>query len=142
MGAVAVFENTYCVGAAITPQFISHLETCKNTMTATQTTETPRRSRLIPQIKRVTANGSLISMDSNSRKLRKLPNIKLSFEFHPDHGPALRSAIEEISNTVGGRLVGSHRYAKEQALTDACVVLGALRAAVNSVVPNADPNYI
>lgn len=57
------------------------------------------------------------------------------------HAPALRSAIEEISNEVGGRLMGQHAFAKEQALTDAMIGLGVLRAAINKVVPAGDPHY-
>ena len=50
-------------------------------------------------------------------------------------GPALRSAIEDISNEIGGRLEGIHQYTKEDALTEAATALGPLRAAVNAVIP-------
>lgn len=67
--------------------------------------------------------------------------ITISFTVPADRAPALRSAVEEISNEVGGRLEGRHTYAKEQALTDAAIGLGRLRAAVNKAVPAEDPHY-
>ena len=50
-------------------------------------------------------------------------------------GPALRSAMEDITNEIGGRLEGIHKYEKEDALTEAAIATNALRAAVNQVVP-------
>jgi hypothetical protein len=67
---------------------------------------------------------------------------RISFEVADIHAPALRSAIEEISNEVGGRLTGQHAFAKEQALTDAAIGLGTLRKAINKVVGAGDPNYV
>lgn len=58
-----------------------------------------------------------------------------------EQGPALRSAINEIRNEVGERLAGSHRFAKEYALTRASSALGALSAAINHVIPQEDPDY-
>lgn len=68
--------------------------------------------------------------------------ITFSFQVHSDHAPALRSAIDEISNDIGGRLTGSHSFAKEEALTDAAVALGALRSEVFAKVPAGDPFYV
>lgn len=68
--------------------------------------------------------------------------IRITFEVYEEFAPALRSAVEEISNDIGARLTGSHRFAKEQALTDAAVSLGALRAAVFARIPAGDPNYV
>lgn len=67
---------------------------------------------------------------------------RITFEVADIHAPALRSAIEEISNEVGGRLTGQHAFAKEQALTDAAIGLGTLRKAINKVVGAGDPNYV
>lgn len=67
--------------------------------------------------------------------------IRISFEVREEHAPALRSAVEEISNEIGGRLEGPHAFAKEEALTNAAIALGALRAAVNAKVPAGDPYY-
>lgn len=59
----------------------------------------------------------------------------------PENGPALRSAIAEIRNELGGRLSGSHRFPKEAALTRAVSALGALAAAINAVIPEEDADY-
>jgi hypothetical protein len=62
-------------------------------------------------------------------------------EIPAEHAPALRSAIDEIRNEVGERLAGSHRFPKEYALTRAASALGRLAAAVNTVIPQEDPDY-
>lgn len=67
--------------------------------------------------------------------------LSITFKIRRETGPALRSAIDEISGLVGTRLMGSHAYAKEQALTDAASSLGRLRAAVNAEVPKGDDFY-
>ena len=64
-----------------------------------------------------------------------------SKEIRLEEAPALRSALDEIRNEVGGRLAGSHRFPKEAALTRAVSALGRLAAAVNAVVPEEDPDY-
>jgi hypothetical protein len=70
------------------------------------------------------------------------PEITIRFTIRSSKGPALRSAVDEISNIVGARLEGAHRFAKEHALTDAAIALGALRAAVNAAIPTGDQNYV
>jgi hypothetical protein len=55
--------------------------------------------------------------------------------------PAFRSAIDEISDEVGERLKAPHDYDVQDALTEAAVALGILRAAVFPAVPAAHPNY-
>lgn len=55
--------------------------------------------------------------------------------------PALRSALEEERNAVGGRLEGHFSYAREQALTDAVRGLGVLAKAVNACIPAGDPYF-
>ncbi len=57
------------------------------------------------------------------------------------NGPSLRSAIEEIRNEVGERLVGPHKFAKEAALTRAAAGLAALASAINGVFPEGDEDY-
>lgn len=56
-------------------------------------------------------------------------------------GPAFKSAIDEIANTIGERLSGIHKYEKEDALTEAVTALGSFRAALNRVVPEGHPDY-
>lgn len=73
---------------------------------------------------------------------RARPMVRITFDVLDEHAPALRSAIEEISNEVGGRLEGLHRYSKEHALTKAAVALGTLRAAICKVVAAGDPTYV
>jgi hypothetical protein len=58
-----------------------------------------------------------------------------------EFGPALRSALEDLSNILGERLVGVHKFEREDSITFAVTALGPLRAAVNQVVPQGDPNY-
>lgn len=67
--------------------------------------------------------------------------VRITFEVAEEHAPALRSAVEEISNIIATRLEGAHSYAKEQSLTDAMVCVGTLRAAVNRAIPAGDPFY-
>lgn len=67
--------------------------------------------------------------------------ITVSFAIPKEVGSALRSAVEEISYIIGQRLEGRYSFAREQALTDAAEALGPLRAAVNAVVPEENPNY-
>lgn len=62
-------------------------------------------------------------------------------EIPSEFGPALRSALEELQNTIGERLVGVHPFEREDALTRAATGLAPLRAAFNTVVPQADPHY-
>lgn len=69
------------------------------------------------------------------------PVLTISFEVSTDHAPALKSAVDEISNIIGSRLALSHSFAKEAALTDAAIGVGALRAAVNRVVRRGDSRY-
>jgi hypothetical protein len=56
-------------------------------------------------------------------------------------GPALRSAIEDISNTIGGRLVSDMKFSLEDALTEAATALAPLRIAINQIVPEGHPDY-
>lgn len=73
----------------------------------------------------------------------KLPPrpITITFTVEHAHGPALRSAVDEIRSLVGTRLESSHKYAREDALTLAACALGRLHAAVCAQVPRDDPRY-
>jgi hypothetical protein len=62
-------------------------------------------------------------------------------EIPSEFGPALRSALEDLSNLISERLLGVHKFEREDSLTFAVTALGPLRAAVNQVVPAGDPNY-
>lgn len=67
--------------------------------------------------------------------------LEITFRIPRHTGPALKSAITEIRNEVGGRLEGPHDYAIESALTLAAAALGPLARAIALQVPNYDPNY-
>lgn len=67
--------------------------------------------------------------------------VRISFEVPDQVAPALRSAVEEISNAVGGRLEQAFSFATEQAFTDAVIGLGALRAAVCEKIPAGNAAY-
>lgn len=67
--------------------------------------------------------------------------MKITFEVRDCDAPALRSAVDEISNTVGTRMEAKYTYEQEDALVRASIALATLRAAVCAVVPNGDPNY-
>lgn len=56
--------------------------------------------------------------------------IEVHFVVHEDTLPALYSAVEEISNTVGSRLEGPHSYPRQDALTRAARALGPLRSGI------------
>lgn len=70
-----------------------------------------------------------------------MPKVTISFEVYVHQAPSLRSAVEELSSLVGTRLEGTHSYARESALTDAAITVGALRAAVNAKVAKGDDHY-
>jgi hypothetical protein len=65
----------------------------------------------------------------------------LSVTVADEHAPALRSALDELRNIVGGRLEGVHPFAREDALTRAAVAVGDLAAGFNAVIPAGDPDY-
>lgn len=71
----------------------------------------------------------------------KPATIRLDFEVEAKHAPALKSAIDEISNEIGERLKNAAEYAVEDAWTYAAVGLGKFRAAISTQVPYGDPNY-
>lgn len=62
-------------------------------------------------------------------------------EIPSDFAPALRSALTEMRNELGGRASGAHRYEREDALARALNATATLAAALNTVVPEDDPHY-
>ena len=69
------------------------------------------------------------------------PELSFTFTIRKSHGPALRSAVEEISDELGSRLEGPHSFPKESSLTNAVIAIGHLRRAVNAKVDKGDPFY-
>lgn len=78
---------------------------------------------------------------TTSRAAQDTPLFRFTFEVQERHGPALRSALEEITDAVASRAERPHSYAVEDALAGALCSLGALRAAVYPRVPAGDPYY-
>lgn len=78
--------------------------------------------------------------------------IKVSFEdtltgktatadIASEHGPSMRSAINEMRNELGGRVEGAFAFKKEHALTRAVTAVGRMAAALNLVIAEGDPDY-
>lgn len=67
--------------------------------------------------------------------------IRISFDVHEFHAPALRSAVEALKNEIGQQLTGPSSYAREQALTDAAIGVGAFLAALVAKGVEEDPHY-
>lgn len=62
-------------------------------------------------------------------------------EIPSEHGPALKSAIGEIRDRLGGRLAGSHRPAKEAALTRALAAIGDFAQGLSTITTKGDADY-
>ena len=58
-----------------------------------------------------------------------------------EHGPALRSTINEHRNELGGRVEGAFAFKKEHALARAVSASGRMAAALNLVITEDDPDY-
>lgn len=67
--------------------------------------------------------------------------LRITIEVAPEHAPALKSAVDEISAIIGTRLESPHSFFREQALTSAAICVAGLRAAVNAQVRAGDPHY-
>lgn len=78
---------------------------------------------------------------AHRRALIPSPPLQIEFSIAPHLAPALKSAIDEISNTVGARLEGPSKFAKEDALTRAAMGLGLLRAAIAAKEVRGDRDY-
>lgn len=76
-----------------------------------------------------------------ARATRAATPLTFKFTINADVAPSLRAAIEELSDTLATRLLGSWPFAYEDALTSAMQALGPLRAAINAVVPIADDRW-
>jgi len=72
---------------------------------------------------------------------RPCPAIEITLRMPAEIAPAFRSAVDEFSNELGGRLEGSFSFAREQAITDAVRAFGILRATINARIPKGDPHY-
>lgn len=83
--------------------------------------------------------GELTQADRQDGNPKRL--LTITFQVPDEHGPALRSAIEELSGELGSRVEGPHSFDREDALTKALCAVGILRAAVNTHVPAEDPYY-
>lgn len=66
---------------------------------------------------------------------------KTVVEIPAAHGPALRSALDELKSSIGGKLEKPSTYAREAALTRASNAVGKLFAAVCKSVPKYDTDY-
>lgn len=69
-------------------------------------------------------------------------NVVIQFEVPGPHGPAFKSAVDEMYDAVSERAQQAYSYPQEDALCGALNALGALRAAVNKLVPAADPYFV
>jgi len=65
----------------------------------------------------------------------------ISFTIWAEHGPALTSAIEALTNEVGRRLETMNGAVTDQALTNAAAALGPLRAALYAANHAGDPAF-
>lgn len=68
--------------------------------------------------------------------------IRITFEVYEEFAPAFRSAVDELQSILGARSTGTHRFSKEQAITDALVSVAALRTATFAKIPAGDDNYV
>jgi hypothetical protein len=75
------------------------------------------------------------------QKPESKPALVFTFTIPNEFGPALKSAVDEISETIGARLEGPHAYEKEGALTHAAAAIAALRASVNQQVKRGSAAY-
>jgi hypothetical protein len=94
--------------------------------------EFPIHISLIPQV----AVQGRSSCDARGK------NVVIQFEVPGPHGPALKSAVEEMYDSVSERAQQAYSYPQEDALCGALNALGALRAVVNKLVPAADPYFV
>lgn len=69
--------------------------------------------------------------------------IRISFEVPDEHGPTLRSVVEELSNRIGTKIEENiYEFPIEHTLTKTACVIGALRGAVHPKVQKEDPDYV
>lgn len=67
--------------------------------------------------------------------------LTLQFDVHPDHAPALRSAIDDFTSIIGTRMESKYDYETEDALVRASIAIARLRAAVFAAVPEGDKKF-
>jgi hypothetical protein len=109
----------------------------RSTAAALPTPKSPESIRRLTLI----AGAGASNTGTTSRTAQDNRLITVTFDIAEAHAPALRSAIEEISDAVATRVEGKFTNATEHALTCALVGLGQLRAALYPQVPAGDPNY-
>lgn len=62
-------------------------------------------------------------------------------EIPTEQAPAFRAAIQEVRDELGDRISARYKYDHEAAWTRGIMALGAFAAALNVVVPVADPKF-
>lgn len=67
--------------------------------------------------------------------------LRISFDIPDAHGPAFRSAVDDLSAIVAKWAEGQYSYPVEDAIEGALNAVGALRAAVYAKVRAPDPYY-
>lgn len=77
-----------------------------------------------------------------ARVSRDAAPVRITFTVRGDVAPALRSAIQEISDTIAYRLSKACDFRYEDALTCAMSGIATLRAAICAVVPTGDERYV
>lgn len=68
--------------------------------------------------------------------------LTICFEVPRSCAPALKSALDDVTEKNGTKLEGVNQFAVEDAWTRGAIALGALRAAVTKMVPEGDPDYL
>jgi hypothetical protein len=64
--------------------------------------------------------------------------VTITFDVPAHLAPALRAAVELVSDHVGEKMTGPMESRKTQSYTNACIALGLLRKAVTVAVPISD----
>jgi hypothetical protein len=86
--------------------------------------------------------GNTLADARTQRQVGKQKLIKVVFEVPDEHGPTLRSAVEELRNRIGTRIENNiYLHPVELSLTRAASVVGIMAAAVNAKVEDEDPDY-
>jgi hypothetical protein len=81
------------------------------------------------------------SLPAEIARVAGTERVRVAFDVYAAHGPALRSAVEQLKNQIGTSLEAPSSYAREAALTNAAIGVGSLMAAVCAVVDRIDPDF-
>lgn len=68
--------------------------------------------------------------------------VEIRFTVQRVHAPALRSVIEAAADAAAKKSEGTAPWLVEEAWTAGLIAINRCRAAVNSVVPEGDRNYV